>query len=126
MLAMHPHPFMADAGTGSCARLPSRFAGPRPCPPLASIPPRRRCSVGRCCVTGTTHASALNPPDDWGHASAADPSRTMTTRPGPVHAPGPVDARGVIHPASDLTMIRQGVPSPHRSVSSKARKPIFS
>ena len=93
---------------------------------FTSTPPRRRCSVGRCCVTGTTHASALNPPDDYGHASAADPSRTMTTRPRPGPRPAPVHARGVIHPESDLTMIRQGVSSPHRSVSSKARKPIFS
>ena len=30
MLAMQPHPFMADAGTGSCATPPSRFAAPRP------------------------------------------------------------------------------------------------
>ena len=29
-LAMPPHPFMADAGTGSCATPPSRFAAPRP------------------------------------------------------------------------------------------------
>jgi len=63
MFVMPPHPFMADAGTGSCAGLPSRFAAPRPCPPLASIPPRRCCPAGRCCVTGTTHASALKPPD---------------------------------------------------------------
>ena len=39
MLAMRPYPFMADAGTGSYSRLPSRFADPRPCP---HITPRSR------------------------------------------------------------------------------------
>ena len=53
----------------------------------------------------------------------APPARS-TPRPGP--RPAPVHARGVIHPESDLTMIRQGVSSPHRSVSSRARNPIFS
>ena len=36
MLAMQPYLFMADAGMGSCARPPSRFAAPRPCPHIAS------------------------------------------------------------------------------------------
>lgn len=31
-----------------------------------------------------------------------------------------------VHPASSLTMIRQGVPSPHRLVSSRAKNPIRS
>ena len=57
MLAMHPHPFMADAGTGSCARLPSRFAAPRPCPHIASrsrvlristAPQVMSCGAGLC------------------------------------------------------------------------------
>ena len=39
MLAMQPYLFMADAGTGSCATPPSRFAAPRPCP---RITPRSR------------------------------------------------------------------------------------
>ena len=30
MFVMQPRPFMADAGTGSCATPPSRFAAPRP------------------------------------------------------------------------------------------------
>ena len=39
MFVMPPYPFMADAGTGSCARLPSRFAAPRP---YLRITPRSR------------------------------------------------------------------------------------
>ena len=128
MLAMQLRPFIADAGTGSCARPPSRFAGPRPCPHIASrsrvlriytAPQVMSCGAVLC------HGN---------HARIrTEPTRRLWTRigcgPFTNHddAPPPrLTPEEAVHPASGLTMIRQGVSSPHRSVSSKARNPIFS
>lgn len=128
MLAMQPYPFMADAGTGSCATPSSRFAGPRPCPRIASrrlIPRLHPAPQVMPCGAVLCHGNHTR--------IRTEPTRRLGTRigcgPFADHddaPPAPVHARGVIHPPSGLTMIRQGVSSPHRSVSSRARNPIFS
>ena len=70
---------------------------------------------------GTTHASVLNPPDDWRNGIACGPFASHDDA-----SPLRLTPEEVVHPPSGLTMIRQGVSSPHRSVSSRARNPIFS
>ena len=66
--------------------------------------------------------------------SRVHPSRTCSTGRNTSIGRGPFancdvsrsTPEAAVHPASGLTMIRQGVPSPHRLVSSRAKNPIRS
>lgn len=117
----------------------------RPTRPEAfSIPPSRFAASGRARVASRQSAPRAHPAHrpagtalrggGVSRESRVHPSRTCSTGRDTSIGRGPFANCGVsrstpeaaVHPASGLTMIRQGVSSPHRLVSSRAKNPIRS